>query len=786
MAEKGGNLKGNSRFGSRGPERRKTAMNDDEILLEDEEYLDEPDLDTHDYYLDDDYLDSDDYDFEDGHFDGEDYSEDGRFDSDDYLEDDHFVRDDYLEDDHFDREDYLEDERFEDDRHLVTSHSKHIEESEERYVDPHENTEKEEYIVTDVRRRSRAKGNRGTGAGHDDAKVLHKHEEGSKKGTLQKENEHVHKTRNTSDRTSLKTEDKKEAKKSGKKTAIIAACAAGVLIVAGGAIYAGMSQRYKTRFFPNTQINGVDASGKTAAEVQDLISAGVDGYTLTIEERNDQKENIAGTDIKLHAKFDGSLEKMVAAQKPLSWILHMKQEEYTIETMVAYDDAALKNQIQGLSCLDETNMVEPVNAQISDYVEGQGYSIVPEHEGTVVEEDKLTQAIIDAIENLKDTLSLEEADVYKKPTVLQDDASLAEQLEKINQYAKMSVTYQFGDSTEVLGAEKIHDWLISNEDGTISVDSAKVAEYVAELAKAHNTSNKAKTLKTSYGSTIQVSGGTYGWKINQAAETEALVSIITSGESVTREPEYSQKAASHGSNDYGDTYVEINLTGQHLFYYKEGKLVVESDFVSGNLSKGWGTPAGTYPLSYKQKNAVLKGANYRTPVSYWMPFNNGIGMHDANWRSSFGGTIYKTNGSHGCINLPPAVAKTIFENISAGTPVICYNLDGTEKSTTTGTSKTSQTKAAETAAPTVTPTTAPTIAETTAPTTAPTQSGPGAQTVSPTQSGPGAETTAPTTAPTAAPTQTEIKSPEATSQSQSGPGGPGSSDSGNTAAGPGA
>ena len=79
---------------------------------------------------------------------------------------------------------------------------------------------------------------------------------------------------------------------------------------------------------------------------------------------------------------------------------------------------------------------------------------------------------------------------------------------------------------------------------------------------------------------------------------------------------------------------------------------MESDFVSGNLSKGWGTPAGTYPLTYKQRNAVLKGEGYRTPVDYWMPFNGGIGMHDATWRSSFGGTIYKTGGSHGCINLP--------------------------------------------------------------------------------------------------------------------------------------
>lgn len=146
-------------------------------------------------------------------------------------------------------------------------------------------------------------------------------------------------------------------------------------------------------FFPNTQINGVDASGKTAAEVQELISEGVNGYTLTIDERNNQTETIAGTDIKLHAEFDGSLEKMVAAQNPFAWLWHMKQEEYTIGTMVAYDDAALESQIRNLSCLDPEKAVEPVNAKISEYVSGQGYSIEPEQEGTAVEAEKLTQAV---------------------------------------------------------------------------------------------------------------------------------------------------------------------------------------------------------------------------------------------------------------------------------------------------------------------------------------------------------------------------------------------------------
>ncbi len=702
MTDRNGNLNENSRSGSREdgrePVRRNTAMNSREIMLEDEDYLDEPD----EGYLDDDYFDRD-------------------------------MEERILREAELDMENIHQPER----------------QDQNRWEEPERLPEKEPE-ETASRKRSRARGNQSAGTGREAAHAAPQRGQDSGK------------TASWTETTPEKAALKAEHRKNGKKAAWIAACTAGILLVAAGGVYVGMSQKYKARFFPNTQINGVDASGKTAAEVQELISEGVNGYTLTIDERNNQTETLAGIDIKLHAEFDGSLEKMVAAQNPFAWLWHMKQEEYTIGTMVAYDDAALESQIRNLSCLDPEKAVEPVNAKISEYVSGQGYSIEPEQEGTAVEAEKLTQAVTGAIENLQDHLSLEEADVYKKPTVLKDDASLAEQLDKMNKYAKMSVTYQFGDSTETLNGDQIHAWLIANADGSVSVDSSKVSEYVSEMAKAHNTSNKAKTLKTSYGSTIQVSGGTYGWKINQAAETEALAAIIASGESTTREPEYSQKAASHGANDYGDTYVEINLTGQHLFFYKEGKLVVESDFVSGNLAKGWGTPAGSYPLAYKQKNAILKGENYRTPVNYWMPFNNGIGMHDAKWRSSFGGAIYKTSGSHGCINLPPSVAKTIFDNISAGTPVICYNLPGTEKSTTSGTAKPAETKPVETTAPAETP--AP--AETQAP--AP------------------AETQAPGPAPTTAPTQAETKAPETAAPTQAGPGGPSGDNGGNIAVGPGA
>ena len=108
------------------------------------------------------------------------------------------------------------------------------------------------------------------------------------------------------------------------------------------------------------------------------------------------------------------------------------------------------------------------------------------------------------------------------------------------------------------------------------------------------------------------------------------------------------------------------------FYDEKGKLIWESDCVSGLATADRSTPTGVYSINLKQSPSTLVGykngkKDYETKVSYWMPFvGNSVGLHDANWRSSFGGTIYKSNGSHGCINLPVKKAKKLYSLIEVG------------------------------------------------------------------------------------------------------------------------
>ena len=238
--------------------------------------------------------------------------------------------------------------------------------------------------------------------------------------------------------------------------------------------------------------------------------------------------------------------------------------------------------------------------------------------------------------------------------------------------AGVTVTYQFGDQSEVLDNDRILSWLQEKEDGSVAIDEQQAKAFVKELAEKYDTAYTTRTFHTTGGRDIQIAQGDYGWRIDQEAETKHLLELLAAKQSATCEPIYAQTAAVHAKNDWGTTYVEVSLTDQYLWLYKDGHCILESYFVSGNPTRGHATPKGIYGLTYKTRDATLSGEGYDSKVKYWMPFNRNVGLHDAPWRKTFGGQIYKNNGSHGCINLPPANAAKIYENVDKNTPVIVY------------------------------------------------------------------------------------------------------------------
>lgn len=243
----------------------------------------------------------------------------------------------------------------------------------------------------------------------------------------------------------------------------------------------------------------------------------------------------------------------------------------------------------------------------------------------------------------------------------------------------MSVTYQLpNNQTEVLDGLTIATWVNGSQGLTVSVDAAKVAAYVQGLRNKYDTPAGTQTWQSADGTTKSIKTD-YGWHIDQAKETEALIANIQSLQSVTREPVYASRAVQTEMPQWGKTFVEIDISSQHVYFYQNGNCVWDSKCVTGTATDpDRATPTGVFALKYKQRDRVLRGRinpqtgkpSYESPVAYWMPFNGNIGLHDANWRSSFGGNIYLKSGSHGCINLPPKNAKTLFELITPGTVIV--------------------------------------------------------------------------------------------------------------------
>jgi len=123
-----------------------------------------------------------------------------------------------------------------------------------------------------------------------------------------------------------------------------------------------------------------------------------------------------------------------------------------------------------------------------------------------------------------------------------------------------------------------------------------------------------------------------------------------------------------------DNAIFVSINRQNETLIRDGILVIDTPVVTGTLNKS-DTPKGAFSINNKKKSTkdkpvYLTGPGYRSQVDYWMPIHGGVGIHDANrWRKNYGGNIYKTNGSHGCINTPKNAMQIIYENSYIKMPV---------------------------------------------------------------------------------------------------------------------
>lgn len=443
-----------------------------------------------------------------------------------------------------------------------------------------------------------------------------------------------------------------------------------ILLILVAVLYLLISLYFMNHCFFNTIINGVDVSLKAYGDVDEIIRSTVKGYKVLLLERDGRIEELAGQDIDLRYNDREELFTVFRRQNPLLWISAlMKKQKYAIENLFLFDTNKLENRINELDCLNN-DIIEPQNVGFV-YSDGS-YEAVEEVYGNKLNKDKLYIVINKSIAEGKTNIDLDKKLCYENPKYTVSSPKTLETRKLLNRYIASEITYDFGSRIECLDKDVIKQWLSVDENLDVHIGLKAVKEYLQGLSKKYDTVGIARLFRTSTHKTIKVSGGFYGWKINRTAEITAIYESIKRGEVIQREPIYSQKAVSREADDIGNSYVEINITRQHLWFYRDGRLIAQGSIVTGSPNRGNSTKVGVYMLTYKEKGSTLRGPDYEADVTYWMPFNGNIGIHDASWRYSFGGTIYKRNGTHGCVNVSLHLAKKIFDNIEDGTPVICY------------------------------------------------------------------------------------------------------------------
>ena len=444
------------------------------------------------------------------------------------------------------------------------------------------------------------------------------------------------------------------------------------------AVYLGFAFFFMGHFQFQTTINGTNQAFKSVEDVENYMKQQVAGYTLTLKESDGDEEEIVGSSIDLTYKKGEELKKLLKEQNAFLWPVSLwKAPKITTAIGVEYDGEKLTQVLDSLVCMKEENQQAPVSS-IPEY-NGTEFVVKKEEVGSQINREVFDQKVSEYIEGFLPELYMAEEECYVKPKYTEQSQEVIDACTAMNKYLTASITYTFGSSTEVVDKELISQWISADENMAVTFNTDKVSEYIKELAGKYNTYGRKRTFTAGNGNTVSVEGGDYGWLIDQKAEYDALVANIQNGEVVTKEPVYSCTAATHDGPDWGGTYVEVDLTNQYMYLFVNGSVVTQGPIVTGKPSAGDATPQGAYRIKYCQKNATLRGPKqpdgtyeWESPVSFWMPFNGGIGLHDAPWQAAFGGDRYLTHGSHGCVNLQYDVAQTVYNNVSAGTPVVCH------------------------------------------------------------------------------------------------------------------
>lgn len=461
---------------------------------------------------------------------------------------------------------------------------------------------------------------------------------------------------------------------------------AAIVVGALAVVYLGGVVLWSNVFMPNTKINGEDVSLKSPSSVASESEKHLKDYTLDVD-GGDVSLTITQPDINLAIDYNSYAAEAMSKVVPWFWPVSIfTGSDVEVEAPISYDDEKLTALVAGMVEKHNAAATPSTDATAAYNAETGKFELVKETIGTAWDAGVAKGLVTEALSSDAAQLQLLDKAVIL-PSVFSDDAKLAQAIQQADGFlaAKQSLVANNAEVYSVAAAD-ISQWVRFGSDLSVTVDSAAITAWANDvLATKLDTIGTTRNYTRSDGKQITVEGGTYGWSVDGEALGTTLAQNIQASQAATVQVPWLETAAvwMPGGAEWGSRYIDCDLSEQYARLYDEGGNVIwESSFVSGDISEDRGTPEGVWSITGSMgRNQTLKGLDengdgepdYESHVAYWMPFvGNLVAFHDADWRSSFGGSIYMTNGSHGCVNLPVGAAAELYELTHVGEVVVAH------------------------------------------------------------------------------------------------------------------
>lgn len=454
---------------------------------------------------------------------------------------------------------------------------------------------------------------------------------------------------------------------------------------------------YSGRWYANTYIADTNVSGMTLNQSKIALHKIYNNYKLEVKGKTDGRLTVRRDDIDYIINIDETIKEEFERQHANFSLLGLfEKKDVSINPIVSYDKDKLKKLIKNSEIVKGSNnykIIKPVDATVSYSKDKRSYEIVKEINGNKIIIKKLLKVVVEALDEGIESIDISDTsrygNVYKMPKITSDCKEIKKEIKVMNSAVLRWIKWKIADGvTEKVTPENISKW-ISYKNGSVNYDTQAMRNWMEKMCLKYKTLGGTRTFKSHTGKDVQISGGDYGWRLDydqmmsqfESALKKKLKSslqdaYIKEPSSANKKPLIINKKAVYSGTAYTqnfddkmkdfdeNNYTEVSIAEQMVYVIRDGKVAFSCRCITGLPSDPErATKTGAYFIKEHKAKAVLKGANYETPVNDWVRISwTGTGFHEAHWQpwGSWTKDMYQSRGSHGCVNLSPQDAHTIF------------------------------------------------------------------------------------------------------------------------------